>query len=200
MRLLLSFILFCLAPALTASFTPKVKFTSRPLSTQEIHLHFESNNPVKELLFKKDYKALFIVIDNPIPTPLILCSAQAAPLPLNPATATKKLSQSKAAAPWIIGAGWAIILTNVVGFALIPSLVLGATIIVAGVVGLNNNHLPKTTNHTIKHLLLDGIHDYLIPAYEQTAVIVLLPRNTTSLTLPYLVNNTLFTSTITLSP
>lgn len=197
MRLLLSFSLLLL-PAFAAGLSAEVNFKLRPLSSQEIHFHFGSNNPVKELLFKREYKAFFIQIDNATAAQLLIRSSVADPAPLHPVAATKKLSQSKAAAPWIIGAGWAAILTNVVGFALISSLVLGATIIVAGVVGLNNTHLPKPTNHSIKHLLLDGIHDYVVPAYEQLEIIVLLPAGSSSFTLPYLANNTLFTPTIPL--
>jgi hypothetical protein len=164
-------------------------FTSRPLNKQETSTYFASNNPLKKLLFENKYRAYELTIANPTDTPLVLKSGSCTPRPLQPQEACKKLSQSKAVAPLILGAGWTAILINVLGFSIIPSIVSGVTILIAGVIGMNNSHLPSQTQHTIKHLLADGIHNYSVPAHDQIKLIILLSSSARDLSFPYTIRN-----------
>ncbi len=159
--------------------------TSSPLTKKQINDHFGCNNPIKKLLFTHKFKAHNLVVTNPTDQPLLLKSNTCTPAPLHPSEVEKKLSQSLSAAPWLLGAGWAVLLTKVIGFAIIPSIMFGATIILAGVIGMNNNHLPANTHHTITHLLIDGVHDYLVPAHDHGDFIIILPAKATTLTIPY---------------
>ena len=156
--------------------------TCTPLTTKEVNAHFGSNNPIKKLLFNSLYQAYSLTIINPTANALILQSAQCVPKPLSPAQAEQKLSQSMTLAPWLIGIGWTTTLTAVIGFATIPSILFGATLIIAGVIGMNNNHLPVSTAHTIKHLLIDGTHDYLIQAFDKANLIIILPATAPTVT------------------
>lgn len=153
-----------------------------PLTTKEVNAHLGSNNPIKKLLFKSFYQAYSLTIINPAARNLIVQSAQCAPKPLSPTQAEQKLSQSMTLAPWLIGIGWTTTLTSIIGFATIPSILFGATLIIAGVIGMNNNHLPALTAHTIKHLLIDGTHDYLIKPFDKANLIIILPAAATTLT------------------
>lgn len=178
---LLSFLLI-LPLHLTAT-TPHI--TSSPLTKKQIHEHFGSNNPIKKLLFTHKFKAHNLVIINHTDQPLLLKSNTCTPAPLQPGEVDNKLSQSMAAAPWLIGAGWAVLLTKVIGFAIVPSIMFGATVILAGVIGMNNSHLPAQTQHTITHLLIDGVHDYLVPAHDHASLIIILPCKTKQLSISY---------------
>lgn len=160
-------------------------FTCSPLTRSQINHHFGSNNPVKKMIFMRQHKAYAITITNSTASPIILASNQCTPIPINPQLASKKLSQSMAAAPWVCGIGWGIFATKIIGFAIIPSILLGATIIVAGIIGMSNHSLPPSTQHTITHHLLDGIHDYHINAYDQASFIIILPYGTKQLTIAH---------------
>lgn len=155
--------------------------TCIPLTKGEISTHFGSNNPIKKFLFKHSYQAYALTIANPTTSNFILQSSQCLPTPLPPIQVEQKLSQSMALAPWLIGIGWTTALTAGIGIAIIPSVLFGATLIIAGVIGMNNNPLPSSTAHTIKHLLVDGTHDYLIPAVSKTKLIIILPTATPTL-------------------
>jgi hypothetical protein len=157
--------------------------TCTPLTTKEVNAHLGSNNPIKKLLFKSRYKAYSLTIINPTAHNLILQSPQCLPKPLTPTQTEQQLSQSMTLAPWLIGIGWTTTLTAVIGFATIPSILFGATLIIAGVIGMNNNHVPPSTAHTIKHLLMDGTHDYLIQAFDKANLIIILPAVTPTLKL-----------------
>lgn len=148
------------------------------LSKNELNLYFKSNNPLKKMLFSNEYQAYTIIIANPSPNSLILQSSKFMPRPINPLLVSQKLSQSISAAPWLCGIGWGIFATKIIGLALIPSVLLGATIIIAGVIGMHNHSLPQSTRHTITHQLIDGIHDYQIDPYNQAKFIVILPHTT----------------------
>lgn len=181
----MSFLL--LLPLHLAATSPHI--TSAPLTKKQINEHFGSNNPIKKLLFTHKFKAYNLAITNPTSQALLLKSAACSPMPLQPEEVGKKLSQSLAATPWLIGAGWAVLLTKIIGFAIIPSIMFGATVILAGVIGMNNANVPAPTRHTINHLLIDGIHDYLIPANDRADLIIILPYKATTLTVPYMVQN-----------
>lgn len=166
-------------------FAAAPSFTYKPLTRAETNHHFGSNNPIKKIFFLHQHQAYTITITNPTANAITLNSSKCIPLPINPHIATKKLSQSMAAAPWICGIGWGVFATKIIGFALIPSILLGATIIAAGVIGMNNRTLPQSTRQAITHQLIDGIHDYHINAYEENSFIIIVPRNTKQLVITH---------------
>jgi len=173
-------------------------FMYTPLTKKEMALHFGSNNPIKKLVFDHRYKAYKISITNPLNDEIVIQSKSIIPTPLSPLQVEQSLQQSMSAAPWLIGAGWTCLLTGCLGFALIPSIVFGGTLIIAGIIGMQNNHLPSVTQHTIKHVLIDGIHDYIIPAHDHVNLLIILPATISSLQLTYNSNNKNIDSTITL--
>ena len=155
----------------------------RILSTNETSRYFASNHPGKKMLFDASYQAYQLTITNPTPHAHLIQSNKTIPTPLQPDQVTYQLKQSTAALPWLMGIGWATLLTKVIGLALIPCIVLGATVIIAGSIGIQQRNLPATTDHAIKHLLLDNEHNYLIPPFDHASLIVILPHHTEQLSL-----------------
>lgn len=171
-------------------------FSTRTLSKKETSKSFGSNNPIKRLLFENRYRAYELSVINPTNTSLYLKSHSWAPQPLQPHDITQKLSQSKSAAPWLLGACWSAALINLLGFAIIPSIVAGCTIIIAGIAGMNNKDLPENTQHTIKNLLIDGIHNYKIPAHDKLKFLIILESKAKNLSIAYSMDNNTAEKTI----
>lgn len=171
-RITLIFLFFTLPYRLAA----KPSISCSKLTKNELSRYFGSNNPFKKMLFTYQYQAYELTIVNPTPNSLTLQSSKLIPKPINPLVTSQKLSQSMSATPWICGIGWGILATKIVGFAIIPSVLLGATVIIAGIIGMNNQTLPQSTRQTITHQLIDGIHDYQIAPYNQASFIIILPH------------------------
>ena len=169
----------------TQSTPDDLRFMIVPLTRKKVNRHFGSNNPIKKLLFSIQHKPYALTVMNPTAQALTLQTDQWLPKPLNPVTTMRKLAQSMAAAPWLIGIGWGVFITKVIGFAIIPAVLLSATIIASCVMSLSNQHLPKNTQQTIDHLLIDGIHGYTIAAHSSAEFMVICPRDTKQLVITY---------------
>jgi hypothetical protein len=171
--------------AAVANATPSPAFTCSRLTPEQVATSCTSNNPLKKWLFSYSYQPYELTVVNPTAHTLILHSATSTPQPLDPTRTENKLSQSKSFLPWLIGAGWSTTLITVFGLAIVPSVAIGVTVIIAGTIGMRNKPLPASTAHTIRHLLFDGKHDYQVEPYSCLTCIVILPAQTTCFTLRY---------------
>lgn len=185
-----------LITALVANNLHALSTTCLPLTTKEYNYYFGSNNPIKQQLFKYRHQAYKLIIHNQDDHEIYLQSQLSSPTPLSNSKITELLSQSMAGAPWLIGIGWGALLMGVIGLAIIPSIVFGCTLTAAGILGMQNKPLPEHTQHTIKHLLFDGIHKYTISSCTRQEFILVLPIKTEQLTLFYTTDKNDHTQTI----